>query len=42
MCWMRRFVSEMPFHIKIKEETQMRNKIKDTGKKDDGIGTVCL
>ena len=42
MCWMRHFVSEMPFHIKIKEETQMCNKIKDPGNNGDGIGTVCL
>ena len=42
MCWMRRFVFEAPFHINIKEEMQMRSKIKDTGKKADGIGTVCL
>ena len=42
MCWMRRSVSETPFHIKIKEEMQMRNKIKYPGNNGDGTGTVCL
>ena len=42
MCWMRRSVSETPFHIKIKEETQMFNKINHTGDNGDGTGTVRL